>query len=59
MKIIIMLRNPLDRAFSAYTHVSRSLKEPLSFEEALEIEENRLKNDETALSGPEGCGIPQ
>ena len=47
MKIIIMLRNPLDRAFSAYTHVSRSLKEPLSFEEALEIEENRLKNDET------------
>ena len=47
VKIIIMLRNPLDRAFSAYTHVSRSLKEPLSFEEALEIEENRLKNDET------------
>ena len=47
VKIIIMLRNPLDRAFSAYTHVSRSLKEPLSFEQALEIEEDRLKNDET------------
>jgi len=47
VKIIIILRNPLDRAFSAYTHVSRSLKEPLSFEEALEVEENRLENDET------------
>ena len=47
VKIIIMLRNPVDRAFSAYTHVSRSLKEPLSFEKALEIEVNRLGNDET------------
>ena len=47
VKIIIMLRNPVDRAFSAYTHVSRSLKEPLSFEEALEVEENRLENDIT------------
>jgi len=47
VKIIIMLRNPSDRAFSAYTHVSRGLKEPLSFEKALEIEEDRLRNDET------------
>ena len=47
VKIIIMLRNPSDRAFSAYTHVARSIKEPLSFEKALEIEENRLGNDET------------
>ena len=47
VKIIIMLRNPVDRAFSAYTHVSRSLKEPLSFEEALEVEEIRLENDIT------------
>ena len=47
VKIIIMLRNPTDRAFSAYTHVSRSIKEPLSFEEALVIEKNRLENDIT------------
>tara|TARA_B100000767_G_scaffold233341_1_gene225662 strand:- start:18 stop:926 length:909 start_codon:yes stop_codon:yes gene_type:complete len=47
VKIIIMLRNPVDRAFSAYTHVSRSLKESLSFEEALEVEGNRLESDET------------
>ncbi|MBT3612118.1 MAG: sulfotransferase [Flavobacteriales bacterium] len=45
VKIIIMLRNPVDRAFSAYTHVSRSMKELLSFEEALKIEKNRLEND--------------
>ena len=45
VKIIIMLRNPVDRAFSAYMHVSRSIKESLSFEEALKIEKNRLEND--------------
>ena len=50
VKIIIMLRNPADRAFSAYTHVARSIKEPLSFEKALEIEDNRLVNDETLTS---------
>ena len=43
VKIIILLRNPIDRAYSAFQHVSRGLKENLSFEEALQIEENRLK----------------
>ncbi len=47
VKIIIMLRNPVDRAFSAYTHVARSIKENLSFENALEIENSRLLKDET------------
>ena len=42
-----MLRNPVDRAFSAYTHVARSVKENLTFEKALEIEEERLLNDKT------------
>ena len=46
-RIIIMLRNPVDRAFSAYTHVARSVKEQLSFEEALEIEHERLELDPT------------
>ena len=45
MKIIIMLRNPVDRAFSAYTHVARSVKENLTFEEALQAEEGRLDKD--------------
>ena len=47
VKIMIMLRNPVDRAFSAYTHVARSLKESLTFEKALAIEESRLLEDET------------
>jgi len=41
VKIIIVLRNPIDRAYSAFQHVSRSVKENLSFEEALKREENR------------------
>jgi hypothetical protein len=47
VKVRIMLRNPADRAFSAYTHVSRSVKEQLSFEEALDIEHERLELDPT------------
>jgi len=47
IKIIIMLRNPIDRAFSAYTHVARSVKENLTFEEALSLESRRLENDLT------------
>ena len=43
VKIIIVLRNPVERAFSAYRHVSRnSLAEILSFENALKEESGRL-----------------
>jgi len=49
VKIIIMLRNPTERAFSAYVHTSLGIKESLSFEEALKTEKNRLEND-TALT---------
>lgn len=45
VKIIIMLRNPTDRAYSAFHHVARGPQENLSFEEALAIEEGRLKKD--------------
>lgn len=45
VKIIIMLRNPIDRAYSAFQHVSRGLKEQNSFEEALEIEKGRMDKD--------------
>ena len=37
-----MLRNPTDRAYSAFQHVSRGFKEQNSFEEALKIEEGRM-----------------
>ena len=45
VKIIILLRNPVDRAFSAFLHVSKSVKESLSFEDALAQEEGRLEKD--------------
>lgn len=45
IKIIIMLRNPIDRAYSAFQHVSRGLKEENSFEKALEIESGRMERD--------------
>ena len=47
VKIIIILRNPVDRAYSAFLHVSKSVKELLSFEEALNQEEGRLEKDLT------------
>ena len=46
VKIIIMLRNPADRAYSAFQHVSRVFKENNSFERSLEIETGRLEREE-------------
>lgn len=44
-RIIIMLRNPVRRAFSAYQHLVRDLREDLSFEEGLKEEPNRIRNN--------------
>jgi hypothetical protein len=44
-KIVIMLRNPVKRAFSAYQHMVRDLREDLSFEDGLKEEPNRIKNN--------------
>ena len=51
-RVIALLRNPVDRAYSHYNHeittVSRLFKagvEPLTFEEALELEELRLRGE--------------
>ncbi len=44
-KIIISLRHPVKRAFSAYQHLVRDLREELSFEEGLMEEPNRVKNN--------------
>ena len=42
VKIIIMLRNPVERAFSGYQHVKRyNIMEDLSFEDALQNSESR------------------
>lgn len=48
IKIIMILRNPIERAFSAYNFLKqRGLKEKLSFQEALKEEEYRLNNNPT------------
>ncbi len=44
-KIIIVLRNPIKRAFSAYQHLLRDEREKLTFEEGLKEEANRIKNN--------------
>jgi len=41
-KIIILIRNPIDRAHSNWTYASASYGEPLSFEGAIEDEQNRI-----------------
>lgn len=43
VKIIIILRNPLDRAYSAYQHMRRDGRETLTFEEACVHEDIRLE----------------
>jgi hypothetical protein len=45
-KIIAILRNPIDRALSHYQHEVRAGREPLSLEEALEREDERLAGEE-------------
>lgn len=44
-KIIVILRNPVERAYSAYTHLIRDLRENLNFKDALDAEEQRIKNN--------------
>jgi len=44
-KIIVLLRNPVDRAYSHYSHIHRVGREPLSFEEAIEAEPGRLAGE--------------
>lgn len=45
VKLIAMLRNPVDRAWSHYHHVPLRAFEPLGFEEAIEAEPERLSGE--------------
>ncbi len=45
VKLIVLLRDPISRAFSNYHHQVRRGLETLSFEEAIEREPERLGND--------------
>ncbi len=48
-KLIVLLRNPADRAFSHHGHEMRAGRETLSFEEALDREEARLAGQEARM----------
>lgn len=45
VKIIIILRNPIDRAFSNYVHIIANWYENRTFEEILALEEERYKDN--------------
>jgi Sulfotransferase domain len=49
VKLIALLRNPVDRALSHYQHEARYGWEPLSFAEAIEQEPERLAGEEDRL----------
>jgi hypothetical protein len=44
-KLIVLLRNPIDRAYSHYQFEKNKGYEPLSFEKAIKSEEERIKNE--------------
>ncbi len=48
-KFIVLLRNPIDRAYSQYAHQARQGYETLSFEDALVEEEKRTANERENL----------
>ncbi len=48
-KLIVLLRNPVDRAYSHYHHVLKKKKETLSFEAALAAEDERLAGEDAKL----------
>lgn len=49
VKLIVLLRNPVDRAYSHYHHVVKYGFETLSFKHAIEAEENRLREEEERI----------
>jgi hypothetical protein len=53
-KIIFLLRNPVDRAFSHYQLKCRRRQETLTFEEAIAAEEERLAGEEQKLVSVRG-----
>jgi hypothetical protein len=54
VKLIALLRNPIDRALSHYQHEVRGGRESLSFEEAIDQEAERLDGEEERLRADPG-----
>jgi len=43
-KVIIIIRDPINRAYSNYLHLKREYRETLTFKDAINSEEDRVKN---------------
>lgn len=56
-KIIIVLRNPIQRAFSAYTFLLREMDESTSFESCLALEEERMNDHWSMIHFYKGAGL--
>jgi hypothetical protein len=54
VKLIALLRNPIERAYSHYQHEVRGGREPLSFPEAIDREAERLAGEEERLRNQPG-----
>jgi hypothetical protein len=52
VRIIALVRNPIDRSLSHYQHEVALGREPLSFEQALEQEETRMKGELERMRDP-------
>lgn len=57
-RIIALLRNPVERAYSEYQHKARDGREDLSFEEAAASEEERIRGEKERLLTNERAGSP-
>lgn len=50
VKLIVLLRNPVERAFSLYNaHINSGVEKIQSFKEAIDIEDQRINNDKELL----------
>ncbi|MGB9377700.1 MAG: sulfotransferase domain-containing protein, partial [Mycobacteriales bacterium] len=55
VKLLILLRDPVERAYSAYTHELARGYESEPFEKALELEPERLRGEAERLVSDPGC----
>jgi hypothetical protein len=53
VKLIALLRDPVDRAYSDYNHKRREGREPLSFEEAVAAEKDRIAGEREKMLADE------
>jgi hypothetical protein len=56
-QLIVILRNPVERAYSLYNHNLRAGLESRSFEEAIDAEEKRVVDMQERLGGPAQFGF--